>query len=366
MMLRAALATVKMMTGFRPRRETLMPRLIGVATFVLISVSVAATILALPDEGSLVPESLEPFEQLIGPWRVHGFLEADKLKGWDEPTAWGWLFEKGKIIGMEVTFKGGKYFSSAKLEPLEADGQYRFKAVTTEEKEFTYEGALKGKRLTLVRKESDSSAPDQVTLELLHDVRYQMLIEAKKSGTLVKKIATIGATRADVRFGAASKEEQGPKCIITGAPGTSTVSFNGQAYYVCCSGCAAEFKHDPEKWLKLAKEGKAKKGGDDGTSVKVKSKESAASKPSGIDSESPDSGMNSSSKPASKDGKGKTESEPKSAASLLSRAKLLEKNGKTDAAIQAYERLLKVHPKAPEAKDAESRLKELKKDSDAN
>src|SRR5262245_58648898 len=95
------------------------------AVLVLRSFCVATVLAALPDEGSLVPPSLEPFEQLIGPWRVHGFLEADKLKGWDEPTTWGWLFEKGKIVGMEVTFNDGKYFSSAKLEPLGSELQYR-------------------------------------------------------------------------------------------------------------------------------------------------------------------------------------------------------------------------------------------------
>jgi len=342
-----------------------MPRIIALAAFVLTSICVATALHALPEEGRLVPESLEPFEQLIGPWRVHGFLEADKIKGWDEPTTWGWLFEKGKIVGMEVTFKDGKYFASAKLEPHESERQYRFNAVTAEEKKVGYEGTLKGKKLTLVRKEGDSSAPDQVTLELLHDVRYQMLIEAKKSATLVKKIATIGATRADVRFGAASKEEQGPKCIITGAPGTSRVPYNGQEYYVCCSGCAAEFKHDPEKWLKLAKEGKSKKGGDDATD-KVKSKDSAATKSSGDESEQSESEKGESKKSSAKDGKDNAESESKSAALLLSRAKLLEKNGKTDAAIHAYERLLKEYPKASEAKEADSRLRELKKNSESN
>lgn len=343
-----------------------MPRIIALAAFVLTSICVATALHALPDEGSLVPESLEPFEQLIGPWRVHGFLDADKIQGWDEPTTWGWLFEKGKIVGMEVTFKHGKYFASAKLEPLESERQYRFSAVTAADKRVAYEGTLKGKKLTLVRKEGDSSAPDQVTLELLHDVRYQMLIEAKKSATLVKKIATIGATRADVRFGAASKEEQGPKCIITGAPGTSNVTHNGQTYYVCCSGCRAEFDHDPEKWLKLAKEGKSKKGGGDATSSKEKSKDASASKAAGDESEKPKTEKSESKKSSAKDSKDKAESESKSAASLLSRAKLFEKNGKTDAAIQTYERLLKEHPKAPEAKDAESRLNELKKNSEFN
>ena len=337
---------------FLPTEDSIMLK--ALASFLLApAVLCVAASSKAPDETSLVPTTLEPFEQLIGEWRVHGFLEADKIKGWDEPTTWGWRFAKGKIVGMEATFKDGKYFSAASLEPLESEGQYRFAATTSSDKKVTYEGALKGKKLTLVRQGSDSTAPDQVTIDLLHDVRYQMLIEAKKSATTVKKIATIGATRADVRFGASSKEEQGPKCIITGAPGTSTVPYNGQTYYVCCSGCAAEFKHDPEKWLKLAKETKSKKDGgktpsNDAAAAKEKPKDSASTKDANDDTKKEEA----------------DKSESKSAASLLSRAKLLEKNGKRDAAIQTYERLLKDHPKAEEAQEAETRLKELRKNSD--
>lgn len=39
------------------------------------------------------------------------------------------------------------------------------------------------------------------------------------------------------------------------------MEYNGRAYYVCCSGCAAEFKHDPETWLRLAQEANTKKAG---------------------------------------------------------------------------------------------------------
>ena len=234
-----------------------MSKLVVVASIIATFFTTASAFMP-PDEDRLVPTALEPFEQLIGEWRSHGFLEAEKIKGWDEPTTWGWKFKKGKIVALVATFKGGKYFSAATLEPLEEE-KYRFTATTSNDKQITYEGTLKGKKLTLTRQQSDSSAPEQVTIELLHDVRYQTLIEAKKSTGLVRKIATIGATRADVRFGAASKEEQGPKCLITGAPATSQVSYNGQTYYMCCSGCRAEFDRDPEKWIRLAKEARSKK-----------------------------------------------------------------------------------------------------------
>ncbi|MBU6293541.1 MAG: YHS domain-containing protein, partial [Planctomycetes bacterium] len=39
--------------------------------------------------------------------------------------------------------------------------------------------------------------------------------------------------------------------------GTSTVSYKGETFYVCCSGCRDAFNENPEKYVK---EFKAKKG----------------------------------------------------------------------------------------------------------
>ena len=43
-------------------------------------------------------------------------------------------------------------------------------------------------------------------------------------------------------------------CIITGGLGTSTVTYKGKTYWVCCSGCRAAFEEDPEKWIAAAAE----------------------------------------------------------------------------------------------------------------
>jgi hypothetical protein len=313
----------------------------------------------------LVPPALQPFEHLVGAWRSHGFLETNKVEGWDEPTTWGWRFEKGKIVGMEIQFENGKYFAAARLDPLEsenAETKYRLTANTADDKKAVYEGAMKfGKNLTFVRKSGESSAPDQVTLQLLHDVRYVMFIESKKASA-VKKLATIGATRADVRFGTLGKEEEGPKCVVTGAPGTSSIPYMGTTYYVCCSGCAAEFKDDPEKWIKLSKELKGNKG----ASGKPQAT-SATDKPAGKEAPPsvtalPSAEAKKDTKPAGKpSAKDKADgAEAKAAANLLSRAKLFEKNGKADAAIPLYEKIVKDHPKTPEAEEAARRLKALK------
>ncbi len=345
-----------------------MQRILCVVFTLILSLGFAA---GVPQRAGdrLVPPALQAFEHLVGAWRVHGFLETNKQDGWDEPATWGWRFEKGKIVGMEVEFKDGRYFTAAKLEPLELgsyESPYRLTATTAgeKEKEVVYEGTLKfGKNISFTRQKGDAAAPDQISLQLLHDVRYVMFVESKK-GTAVKKLATIGATRADVRFGAAGKEEQGPKCVITGAPGTSTVSHAGQTYYVCCSGCRAEFEHDPEKWIKLFKEGKLKTGTvkPAGDAEKGKPKESDATKPADADSSKPKTEKKESKDAPSKDAaKPKdADSESKSAANLLARGKLLEKNGKRDEAIKVYERLLKEHPKTSEAEAGEERLKALR------
>ena len=39
-------------------------------------------------------------------------------------------------------------------------------------------------------------------------------------------------------------------CIVTGGLGTSTVSYKGQTFYVCCSGCRDAFNENPEKFIK--------------------------------------------------------------------------------------------------------------------
>ncbi len=337
----------------------------------MIALLVAASLWAVAAAQTgqrLVPPALQPFEHLVGAWRANGWLESNKLEGWVEPATWGWRFEKGKIVGMEIQFENGKYFSTARLDPLESENpesKYRLTATTADDKNATYEGSMKfGKHIVFVRKEGDSSAPDQLTLYLNHDVRYVIYIEAKKAAG-VKKVATISATRADVRFGTLGKEEDGPKCVVTGAPGTSSIPYKGTTYYVCCSGCAAEFKDDPEKWIKLSKELK-------GTGASAKPQPSTATDksigkepPPGDTSAPSDEGKKDAKPDAKPSGKHKADSaEAKAAANLLRRAKLFEKNGKADSAIPLYEKLVKDHPKTPEAEEAHRRLKSLKNPKD--
>ena len=46
--------------------------------------------------------------------------------------------------------------------------------------------------------------------------------------------------------------------VITGGTASISVSYMGKTYYVCCSGCAAEFRADPAFYIKEYEARKAK------------------------------------------------------------------------------------------------------------
>jgi hypothetical protein len=66
----------------------------------------------------------------------------------------------------------------------------------------------------------------------------------------------VGATKKGVPFAGAGSTA--PECVVSGGLGTREVVYKGKTYHVCCSGCAAEFKVNPEKYIKEYEARKAK------------------------------------------------------------------------------------------------------------
>jgi hypothetical protein len=100
----------------------------------------------------------------------------------------------------------------------------------------------------------------QIVLNQQDNDRY--LLEMSKrppAGKTFNKFDTVGTQRFGKSFAAVDIDNPGPKCIISGGLGNATVSYKGKSYPVCCSGCAAAFNEDPERWLaKLAEKEKMK------------------------------------------------------------------------------------------------------------
>ena len=74
------------------------------------------------------------------------------------------------------------------------------------------------------------------------------------------RVAEVGYTREGTRL--AVEGGDGPECVVTGGKGTMPITYKGQTYYVCCSGCKQAFNENPEKILAEYRERLAKRNGE--------------------------------------------------------------------------------------------------------
>jgi len=99
----------------------------------------------------------------------------------------------------------------------------------------------------------------QYTFNQQHNNRYLVDVKRARGKSAFLLRDTIGSQREGVSFARADDDYGDRTCVISGGLGTSTVSFNGKSYYVCCSGCAAAFNDDPERWIARFEAQKAEK-----------------------------------------------------------------------------------------------------------
>ena len=293
--------------------------------------------------GPEVPEAFQALEHLVGGWKGTEIPKANRLKGVEVKHDWAWKFDKGKVAGMAVRFEKSAVLAKADLTFDATKGQYTLKGADPAGKPVTFVGTMDdaGKSLTLTREGADAGVQRQLVIRVLPDnlIRYTIRVNEKRPGSPQFALAIeSGLTRMGESLG--SSGAPAPKCIITGGAATITVSYQGKSYPVCCSGCAAEFDENPEKYVRRA-EALAAAG------PASKKSEPATSKP----------------KPAEPDvkadeAKSKTNATSK-ARSALRLAESLEKQGNKSGAISYYKRIVKDHPKTDEAKTARDRIKAL-------
>jgi YHS domain-containing protein len=221
---------------------------------------VASAALADPDGATSPRDALKALNVLIGDWKGTGQPQGslrDKQAGfWTEEVVWSWHF-KGDDAWFSVKFDKGKHFKSGELRFLPHKDLFRLTLKTTGDAEQVYEGKLEDKTLTLEREDPAAREKQRLILTILHDNRFLYRVEKKPAGrTSFARVYQVGATKKGVAFAAGDST---PECVVSGGKGTMTVSFKGQTYYVCCSGCRDAFQDDPEKYIKEFNEKKAKK-----------------------------------------------------------------------------------------------------------
>jgi YHS domain-containing protein len=205
-------------------------------------------------------EKLQALQEFIGKWNGNGGPEKAKATAkelWTETLSWGWKF-KGDDVALALSIKDGKYYKGGDLRWLPAKKVYEFTAISADDKKLVFEGTVKKDALTLERVDPTSKETQQIIMNTAAEgdrfiFRYN---HKPASSTLFKKDYLVQATRDGVSLG---KVDSKNECVVSGGKGTMTVSYKGETFYVCCSGCADAFKENPEKYIAEFKAKKNKK-----------------------------------------------------------------------------------------------------------
>jgi hypothetical protein len=358
-------------------------------------------------ESREIPAAFAPFEYLVGQWKGQGIPKdksAEQFRGWTETHSWAWMFQKGKPSGLSVTIEGGKLLASGKVSFDPARKLYRLEGTGPKPsgEAIAFEGKLdaSGKQLLLERvaprgEPAGDAGAIRVSIRPNGNfIRYTMTEERKSPGAVqYSKVFEINAGKVGETFAAGSAATERPKCIVTGGAATMTVSFEGQTFQVCCSGCVGEFNDNPQKYVKKAalllsnsQAGKGRqgqpaprrvRGRDDAFAgdvvesdapitpvAKAKQKESAPTEKvakAGADAREAAETDKPKDNPAPKK-KAAAQTPAAKAATLLRLGRALERSGKTDAALINYREIVKDYASTPSAKTAAERIKAIEKE----
>jgi hypothetical protein len=234
---------------------------IGLAALVGLGLSCIATAAPAPAPAKRpAREALKPFNDLIGTWRgtgtPEGTREEKQRNFWTESLTWSWQF-KGDDAWLTATIDKGKYFTKAELRYLPSKDAYQLTLTTKDKDSHTFVGKLDEGRLTMTREDNKAKETQQLVVSLLHSNRYLYTYSVKPEGkTLFAKQYQVGCTKEGEDFAGSDGK---PECVVSGGLGRMTVTYKGQTYSVCCSGCADAFKEDPEKYIKEFEAKKKKK-----------------------------------------------------------------------------------------------------------
>ncbi|MHB1558724.1 MAG: YHS domain-containing protein [Isosphaeraceae bacterium] len=354
-----------------------------------------------------IPPAFAPFEYLVGQWKGSATPKdtAQSFRGWPEKHNWAWTFVSGKPTGLSVAIEGGKVLADGKLSYDAARKLYRLDghAPRPPGAPIAFEGSLNRSGKSLVLEQvaagpASGRAASSGTLRLTiwpnsNFIRYTMAVDRKDPDAVQFSHAIeVGLTKEGESLAGGTTESNRPKCIVTGGSATMTVTYNGQTFPLCCTGCRDEFNENPEKYIKKAKLMAQSAGAmkasqsaparvsrfEDAFSGDVvdepakpkasRSTRRATAKPKAEEKPAAESdGDSDDEKPAARGdstaGKG-TKKAPASAtgnraAGLLRIGQNLEKSGKPDAALGYYRRIVKDFAGTPAAKTAGQRIKAL-------
>ncbi|MFQ3651715.1 MAG: YHS domain-containing protein [Gemmataceae bacterium] len=204
--------------------------------------------------------ALQELQSFVGSWKGSGstkLVPGPKDKFWEEKISWGWKF-KGDDCWMTVTFAGGKFLEKAELRYLADKKNYQLTGTTPEGKKLSFEGKLEDDKLVLERTDPATKDIQRIRINTAAEgIRLIYIVERKTKGSSLWRPEF--ASQQTKEGESLARTEKGPECVVSGGRGTSTVSYMGETFYICCSGCADAFRENPKKYVDEFKAKKKKK-----------------------------------------------------------------------------------------------------------
>lgn len=220
---------------------------------------------------------LRKFQFLVGQWRASSQGGGVKRTGNVEAVRWQWHFAKDEPAALKMIVDDGLYFKGGMLKFDPERDKYTFVAQKYKEdaedpkKAETETVIFEGKYapseedpnvlvLSLSRRIPGGAGQERIALRLQEGHHYVFQLDKRNTAKLPFRPARIfSVTREGESIAALDEAKEGPVCIVSGGLGTSTMTYKGQVYHFCCSGCLESFKEDPEKYIAEAKKAAAKK-----------------------------------------------------------------------------------------------------------
>ena len=208
-----------------------------------------------------VRQALKPMQVVVGTWRGNTFRENvvhDAGWAWDHKT-------DPKRPALVMTAPKHPFFREARLTYLPESGKYALTLTEPEGGTRRLEGTFAAEpedvpgedgktlqrtyKLELEQVEPAAGEKWKVVLNQQENNRFLMELARRRGTAPYRQFDTVSNQRQGTSF-ALSDEGYGEKtCVISGGLGTIAVSHAGKTYWVCCTGCEAAFKEDPERWI---------------------------------------------------------------------------------------------------------------------
>jgi len=187
--------------------------------------------------------ALAEFNSFIGGWRGIGMPRRGSRAGaWSETADWIWQFEKNSVA-IDYKIAKGKLLQSGRVTYNPDRKVFLLSGTFADKVRRDYEGRLKDKKLVFESK-PDGGYVHLLTFSRVNSKRSLVLYQKRRENSrFLSRVAEVGYTRAgtSLAFEGAGEIE----CVVTGGKGTMPVTYKGQTYYVCCSGCRDAFNDDP-------------------------------------------------------------------------------------------------------------------------